>query len=49
MKDKTLFQGIFPIYENVTTEVKLNGRDIKIHALCTGTVAVKSNFRKNAV
>lgn len=48
MKDKTLFQGIFPNYENVTTEVKLNGRDIKIHALCTGTVAVKSNFRKKS-
>jgi N-acyl homoserine lactone hydrolase len=34
-----------PIYQNVTKTVKLKGNDIKIHALCTGTVAVKKNFR----
>lgn len=32
-------------YQNVTTVVKLKGKDIKVHALCTGTVAVKTNFR----
>ncbi len=33
-------------YQNVTTTVKLKGKDVKIHALCTGTVAVKTNFRR---
>src|SRR5450432_971022 len=37
---------IIPSYQNVTTIVKLKGKDIKVHALCTGTVAVKTNFRK---
>lgn len=32
-------------YQHVTTTVKLKGQDVKIHALCTGTVAVKTNFR----
>lgn len=36
---------IFSNYQNVTTTVKLKGKDVKIHALCTGTVAVKTNFR----
>ncbi len=36
---------IIPVYQNVTTTVKLRGKDIKVHALCTGTVAVKTNFR----
>ncbi|HLX91224.1 MAG TPA: N-acyl homoserine lactonase family protein [Puia sp.] len=35
----------FPNYQNVTTTVKLKGKDVKIHALCTGRVAVKTNFR----
>jgi len=35
----------FPTYQNVTTVVKLRGKDVKIHALCTGTVAVKKAFR----
>ncbi|MFN7883075.1 MAG: hypothetical protein ACK5PF_08700, partial [bacterium] len=35
----------FSNYQNVTTSVKLKGKDVKIHALCTGTVAVKTNFR----
>ncbi|MBK7175045.1 MAG: N-acyl homoserine lactonase family protein [Bacteroidales bacterium] len=30
---------------NVTTTVKLRGKDIKIHALSVGTVAVKKNFK----
>lgn len=34
-----------PNYQNVTTVVKLKGKNVKIHALCTGTVAVKTNFR----
>jgi N-acyl homoserine lactone hydrolase len=33
------------VYQNVTTTVKLGGRDVKIHALCTGMVAVKTAFR----
>jgi N-acyl homoserine lactone hydrolase len=37
--------GSIPNYQNVTTVVKLKGKDVKIHALCTGTVAVKTNFR----
>lgn len=36
---------IIPTYENVTTVVKLKGKEVKVHALCTGTVAVKTNFR----
>lgn len=32
-------------FENISTIVKLNGKEVKIHALCTGTVAVKRNFR----
>ena len=32
-------------YEDITTIVKLKGKDVKIHALCTGTVAVKRNFK----
>jgi N-acyl homoserine lactone hydrolase len=36
---------IIPVYQNVTKTVRLKGKDIKIHALCTGTVAVKKNFR----
>ena len=32
-------------YPNVSTSVKLRGQEVKIHALCTGTVAVKNNFR----
>jgi glyoxylase-like metal-dependent hydrolase (beta-lactamase superfamily II) len=35
----------FPTYQNVTTTAKLNGREVKVHALCTGTVAVKTAFR----
>ncbi len=30
---------------NVTTTVKLRGKDIRIHALSVGTVAVKKNFK----
>jgi N-acyl homoserine lactone hydrolase len=38
--------GIEPtVYQNVTTTVKVRGKDVKIHALCTGTVAVKTAFR----
>jgi N-acyl homoserine lactone hydrolase len=33
------------IYPNVTTTVKVNGKDVKVHALCTGTVAVKTAFK----
>ncbi len=32
-------------YQNVTTTVHLRGKEVKVHALCTGTVAVKKNFR----
>lgn len=34
-----------PVYENVTTTVKLQGKDVKIHGLCVGTVAVKTTFK----
>lgn len=34
-----------PVYENVTTTVKLKGKDVKIHGLCVGTVAVKTTFK----
>ena len=37
--------GSIPKYENVTTVVKLKGKEVKIHAVCTGTVAVKTAFR----
>jgi N-acyl homoserine lactone hydrolase len=33
-------------FQNLTTTVTLKGKPVKIHALCTGTVAVKRNFRK---
>jgi len=37
-------------YQQVTTTVKLRGEEVKVHALCTGTVAVKRNFRaKNGI
>lgn len=39
-------QGILPTFNNVTTTVKLKGKDVKIHGLCTGSVAVKTNFKK---
>lgn len=39
-------QGILPTFNNVTTTVNLNGKDVKIHGLCTGSVAVKTNFKK---
>jgi len=32
-------------YQNVSTTVKLNGKDVKVHGLCTGTVAVKNSFQ----
>lgn len=35
----------FLTYQNVTTVVKSGGKDVKVHALCTGTVAVKTAFR----
>ena len=34
-----------PVYENVTTTVKLKGQDVKVHGLCVGTVAVKTTFK----
>jgi glyoxylase-like metal-dependent hydrolase (beta-lactamase superfamily II) len=36
---------IIRVYQNVSTVVKLKGKDVKVHALCTGTVAIKTNFR----
>lgn len=39
-------QGILAKFNNVTTTVKLKGKDVKIHGLCTGSVAVKTNFKK---
>jgi glyoxylase-like metal-dependent hydrolase (beta-lactamase superfamily II) len=39
-------KGMFPRFKNVTTNVKLNGNDIRIHGLCTGSVSVKANFKK---
>jgi len=39
-------QGILPTSNNVTTTVKQKGKDVKIHGLCTGSVAVKTNFKK---
>ena len=32
-------------YQNVTTTVKLKGKEVNVHALCTGSVAVKKNFK----
>lgn len=32
-------------YPSITTTVKLKGKDIKVHALSTGTVATKVNFK----
>lgn len=34
-----------PNYTNVSTTVRLQGREVKIHGLCTGLVAVKTNFK----
>jgi len=33
------------LYENVSTTVLLRGKEVKVHGICTGTVAVKTNFR----
>jgi hypothetical protein len=33
-------------YQAVSTIVRLGGKEVKVHGLCTGTVAVKRNFRK---
>lgn len=38
--------GSGQIYQNATTTVMLHGAEVKVHALCTGTVSVKQNFRK---
>jgi N-acyl homoserine lactone hydrolase len=43
--EKDALIGSIPTYQNVTTVVKLKGKEVKIHALCTGAVAVKTNFR----
>jgi len=32
-------------YVNVSTTVKLRGEEVKVHGICTGTVAVKRNFK----
>lgn len=40
------FQGILPTFKNVTTTVQLKGKNVNIHGLCTGSVAVKTNFKK---
>jgi N-acyl homoserine lactone hydrolase len=45
MKHKSSPDNI-PAYQNVTTTVRLNSKMVKVHGLCTGTVAVKTNFRK---
>jgi glyoxylase-like metal-dependent hydrolase (beta-lactamase superfamily II) len=36
---------IIPAYQNVSTTVKLRGKEVKIHGLNTGTAAVKTAFR----
>ena len=37
-------------YQNVTTTVNLKGKEVKVHALSIGTVAVKKNFKtKNGI
>jgi N-acyl homoserine lactone hydrolase len=46
-KDSKLQKAI-PCYKNITTSVKLKGRDIKVHGFNTGTVAVKSAFLKKS-
>lgn len=33
------------MYENVSTTVLVKGKAVKVHGICTGTVAVKTNFR----
>jgi N-acyl homoserine lactone hydrolase len=33
------------VFQNITTIVKVSGKDVKVHALCTGMVAVKTAFR----
>jgi N-acyl homoserine lactone hydrolase len=33
------------VYKNITTTVKLKGKEVKVHALCSGMVAVKTAFR----
>ena len=38
--------SIIPNYQNVTATVRLKGKEVKVHALCTGMVAVKTNFMK---
>ncbi len=39
-------QELQPIsYQNISTTVKLKGKDVRVHGLCTGTVAVKTAFR----
>jgi N-acyl homoserine lactone hydrolase len=43
---QSIIQEYMPQYQNVTTTVSLKGKPVKIHAICTGTVAVKRNFRK---
>ncbi len=44
--DKNLTSMIkFSAYQNVTTIVQLKGKEVKIHGLCIGTVAVKKNFK----
>lgn len=45
MKHKKDIVNPNPIYENVTTTVKLKGKDVKIHGLCVGSVAVKTTFK----
>jgi len=43
MKESQVFQR--PHYQNVTSIVKLRGKEVKVHGLCSGTVAVKTNFK----
>jgi N-acyl homoserine lactone hydrolase len=41
---------IIPNYQNVTATVSLKGKEVKVHALCTGMVSVKTNFKtKNGI
>jgi N-acyl homoserine lactone hydrolase len=46
MENAVSVKVVMPSFQNLTTVVKLKGKDVKVHALCTGTVAVKTNFRK---
>ena len=39
------FMNIVTDISNISTVVKLKGKDVKIHAISTGTVAVKKKFR----